>query len=269
MVPVQHTRDLPMLYWVTTGAARREKIWPWEKGREAALFFVVRGRMRFLVQEQLLEPSAGELMVLPALLPHCVQTFKGTRDIMLSFIPAGFDFDNSARIISFGQNSIVQRWMQDFVMLWQQQYLEREVTGLLLVTLLTYIKRYEEQQDMAKVLHPCVSQSIKVMRQDLAASVTIEDLAKSAHVSVSHLQTLFRQQFGCSPLKYRQELRMQQAAHLLEKTDLSLSEVAYRCGYADAEYFGRLFRRTYRQPPSAWRSSKIGRRSRFATRERK
>ncbi|WP_428262491.1 AraC family transcriptional regulator [Haliangium sp.] len=51
------------------------------------------------------------------------------------------------------------------------------------------------------------------------------------------------------------EVRMQEAAGLLEHTDLALSEVALELGFAEASAFSRAFRRWAGTSPSTWRRS--------------
>jgi AraC-like DNA-binding protein len=46
---------------------------------------------------------------------------------------------------------------------------------------------------------------------------------------------------------------MQLALELLDRPELSLREVAHRCGYHDTEYFARLFRRYHHTSPGQFR----------------
>jgi AraC-like DNA-binding protein len=75
-------------------------------------------------------------------------------------------------------------------------------------------------------------------------------LAKAFHYSPSHLNLLFRQRFGTPILKYIQTRRIDQATHLLQTTDLSIKQIAYRVGFTDPLYFSRTFRRLKHHAPS-------------------
>jgi len=48
-------------------------------------------------------------------------------------------------------------------------------------------------------------------------------------------------------------VKMQEAAHLLRTTDLTVSEVAARVGIDDANYFSRIFRRSSGATPRDYR----------------
>ncbi len=80
----------------------------------------------------------------------------------------------------------------------------------------------------------------------------VRDIA--AHVGVSRA-TLFRQfraVYRMSPKQYLDEVRLGQARQLLRAGELSIKEVAIACGYHDAHYFSRAFKKHHQSPPSRW-----------------
>ena len=50
---------------------------------------------------------------------------------------------------------------------------------------------------------------------------------------------------------------MIRAEDLLRRTDLSLAEIAEKCGFANAFSFSRSFRREHGIPPAAYRKQQI------------
>jgi transcriptional regulator GlxA family with amidase domain len=63
----------------------------------------------------------------------------------------------------------------------------------------------------------------------------------------------FREATGLSPLDYVHTLRLEEAKHLLETTDMPVELVALEVGYQDASFFGRLFRRRVALTPAKYR----------------
>jgi AraC-like DNA-binding protein len=59
-----------------------------------------------------------------------------------------------------------------------------------------------------------------------------------------------------SPLEFIRTIRLQQAAQLLEKSQLTVAEVAYRVGFNNPKYFARYFRDEYKVLPSVYASEK-------------
>jgi len=84
--------------------------------------------------------------------------------------------------------------------------------------------------------------------------LTMEELADAACTSVRTLQRMFRRKLDCTPLEYVHQLRMRRAQFLLRTHGDSVSEVAYRCGFSEANYFSRVFRSSMGVSPAEYRS---------------
>ena len=63
----------------------------------------------------------------------------------------------------------------------------------------------------------------------------------------------FRQATGMAPLAYVHALRLEEAKHMLEATDIPVEAIAHEVGYEDAGYFCRLFRRQVTLTPAQYR----------------
>lgn len=62
--------------------------------------------------------------------------------------------------------------------------------------------------------------------------------------------------FGTSPANYRASAQTQSALRLIKGCDLSLSEIAYQCGFADQSHMCRAIIRLTGRTPTAWRKIK-------------
>ena len=82
-------------------------------------------------------------------------------------------------------------------------------------------------------------------------------LDKCIHAMPFHydyMRKLFRKEMGVSPLGFMTELRMQRAGELLRNWNpadrLCIGCVAEQCGFSDALYFSRVFKKHYGQSPT-------------------
>lgn len=73
--------------------------------------------------------------------------------------------------------------------------------------------------------------------------ISIEQAAQVAGVSSTHLIKLFKTKLGCSPSQYLAMLRLDSSKKLLLETKMSITDVAYSCGFNDSHYFSRFFRK--------------------------
>ena len=63
----------------------------------------------------------------------------------------------------------------------------------------------------------------------------------------------FKRYTGKTPKEYQMACRMERATALLVGSDLSLSEIAARCGFASHSFFSKTFRRLYGITPTEYR----------------
>ena len=89
----------------------------------------------------------------------------------------------------------------------------------------------------------------------LASKLTLEKLARVAHLSPIYFAKLFRKQTGLSPMAYVRQRRIEQARAMLMNGDETVERVALAVGFADPFHFSRSFRRLTGQSPSAFRAS--------------
>lgn len=93
------------------------------------------------------------------------------------------------------------------------------------------------------------------VEDNLAASLTLADLAAVAHVSPFHFARVFRASTGRSPHRYVLERRVALAEELLTRTTLPIAEVAARAGFADQSHLTRVLGRHLGRTPGAMRAA--------------
>ncbi|MER6624362.1 MULTISPECIES: GlxA family transcriptional regulator [unclassified Streptomyces] len=87
----------------------------------------------------------------------------------------------------------------------------------------------------------------------LAEPLTLEDLARHAHMSVRTFTRRFRNEVGTSPLQWLLQCRLNQARRLLESTDLTVARVATASGFGDAVALRKHFSAHLGLSPLAYR----------------
>lgn len=95
---------------------------------------------------------------------------------------------------------------------------------------------------------------IEHLHSHFADSLSTEQLADMAGLSISHFERRFRHAFGASPRQYLVRVRVEHAAKLLRETDQTVSQIALACGFYDHAHFSRSFRRIMKLSPSQYRA---------------
>ena len=93
---------------------------------------------------------------------------------------------------------------------------------------------------------------------NFARNITLDEVASYSGMNRSAFCTFFRKQMGKTYFNYLNEIRVEEAARLLSKGGMSITDVCYACGFNDIAYFSRTFRRLKGCPPSVYtKSSKV------------
>ncbi len=87
----------------------------------------------------------------------------------------------------------------------------------------------------------------------LAEPLDVATMARRASVSPRTFARRFREETGTTPLRWLLSRRVLEARHLLEESDLSIEDVAWRAGFGTATSLREHFRRATATTPTAYR----------------
>ncbi|MGS1097141.1 helix-turn-helix transcriptional regulator (plasmid) [Aquamicrobium terrae] len=79
----------------------------------------------------------------------------------------------------------------------------------------------------------------RYLDENFAGDITIEQVAEQLRVSPQYLVSAFKKHMGMTPARYLWRCRVDYGAHLLRRTGLSISEIAYKVGYKNPYHFSR------------------------------
>lgn len=89
--------------------------------------------------------------------------------------------------------------------------------------------------------------------QNMERRVTIEELSKTYLMNPTTLKAAFKAVYGTSIAAHIKEHRMEQAAHLLQASDMSIAEIAQAVGYDSQSKFTAAFKAYFQVLPREYR----------------
>jgi AraC-like DNA-binding protein len=197
---------------------------------EIQLTFVLSGRYRFAIGDQMVSAKAGEWVFIPALRPHAPVPHeqRGTT-IFNVYVPVGqWPLDVS---------DVVVLPMRD---IWLAQgSLHLDDLAELLV----------QARPLVRIPHEPVDQ---LPLELLESRARIHDIASTIGLSRQSLIRKFGRQVGMSPHAYRLTRRLNNARALLRQGE-AIAVVAAETGFADQSELGKYFRRTFGTTPGLYR----------------
>jgi len=93
------------------------------------------------------------------------------------------------------------------------------------------------------------------LQDNYGRDIKLSQVAARFDMSVRSFNRRFKNATGQSPLQYLQEIRIKNAKDLLQTSNLSISEVAYKVGYQDMGHFTGLFKKLLATTPTEYRAT--------------
>ena len=108
-----------------------------------------------------------------------------------------------------------------------------------------YIKKQGRIQKMLSYIHG-----------NYMNNILLKDIAKEANVSEGECCRCFKELIQESPNQYLLGYRISRAMEMLNRTDLSVTEIAIECGFNDTSHFIQYFKKKAKMTPNEFRGKK-------------
>jgi AraC-like DNA-binding protein len=141
----------------------------------------------------------------------------------------------------------------------EQQSGSRTSIRILFIQLILIISRYSHPGNGKYYNHAHqVIKAINYMENHYSQKLTLETLTEVSGLSGSSFRRCFYDAIGLSPINYLLKLRLKKAALLLDTSDYSITEIAYKTGFSDSNYFIRQFKKFSGTTPLKYRTGDHG-----------
>ncbi|MGU3493805.1 helix-turn-helix transcriptional regulator [Xanthobacteraceae bacterium A53D] len=88
-------------------------------------------------------------------------------------------------------------------------------------------------------------------------NIRLQELADLAELSQSYFSHAFKAATGLAPYQWHLQARLRKVREMLERGDMTLTEIAAAAGFADQAHLTRVFRRAIGQTPGAFRRTRV------------
>jgi AraC-like DNA-binding protein len=239
---------------------------------QPSLGFVVQGRKRSLLNDEVFYYDALNYLVVSVTLPMMGQVVEASVDRPFLGLRLDLDLDAIARLLlelgDRGATPIAA----------DRGLFVARMDEALLDAVLRMVKLLDTPEDIA-VLAPALQREIyyRVLRGELGqrlvdlaecdggnhrivraiewlkqrytAPLRIEELADAMHMSPSALHHRFKAVTAMSPLQYQKHLRLHEARRMMFADGIECATAGHRVGYESPSQFSREYRRLFGAPP--------------------
>ena len=96
---------------------------------------------------------------------------------------------------------------------------------------------------------------IGYVQKNYPHKIMLKDISSSGNCCKTKCTSLFQKYLNTSPMVYLNRYRLEKSVFLLQNTTMSVTEIAYTCGFSNSSYFCELFHKYYNTTPGKFRSS--------------
>ena len=115
-----------------------------------------------------------------------------------------------------------------------------------------FVELVYSSQDARKVTQ--IRPAINYIDANYDKPISLADIARISHLSVSRLAHIFKEQMGITIIDYLTSVRIERAKQLLLATGQSCTEICFQVGYNNQSYFSRTFKELVGMTPRQFRA---------------
>ena len=127
---------------------------------------------------------------------------------------------------------------------WRQRNIAFEMSCKAdLYTILCNMQKEFNNKYMSSSKRGIIEPALTYIHQNyMSEAINACNLSEMCGISYEYFRQLFQNYYGCSPIKYINNLRLSRAKGLLQSGMYSVSEVAYQSGFTSLSHFSRFFK---------------------------
>ena len=246
----------------------------WHLHQEVELFLVTKGEKTFMVDDETIHMSCGDLIFVHGKAPHKTQTPPGSSGIMVQFLPNlqpnKVEHDQYILKLSTQETAAYTLFpagtAQNLALVGCINKISREYTGkkpFYETFIKAYVYELLDNLYRSKVLaapsaHSTVSTTrlepaLAFIHAHYAETIRLKDISAIVHVNKSHFCQIFKNTMGVSFVDYLNYVRICNAQELLSSTNLSITEIAGAVGFSSVAYFIKIFKKYRFTTPALYR----------------
>ena len=233
--------------------------------QEFALVYIVRGKGKLIVREQEFKLQSGSAFFLFPGVPHWyapdIETgwdeywigFKGHEAERLC--NEGF-FSPEKPLFQVGiQQNLITLFKEIIELVKSEAPAYQLNIGSTILKLISTIISLEQKSIQPGESDLLIEKAKALFTENIQNNITIEEVAAELGLNPSSFGKIFKNYTGLTPYQYFLHMRVNRAKELLETSDCSIKELAFKLHFNDQYHFSKLFKQKTGLSPTQWLKS--------------
>ncbi len=224
------------------------------------IYYLEKGVCNYLIEDKLFEMLSGDVVFIPKgvihkttyedmhsrLLVNCSDEYLKGADIKKAFVYRNKKHSGEIRAVL---KQIEREYLNG----------DRFSDGLIrgyMQQLLAIVHRTDNEFENTRVQNKYALKALNFLSDNYTSEITLSALAEKLSISPEHLSRVFKKETGLGFNEYLSLLRLKKAESVLKlDKNMSISEVAFACGFNDSNYFCEKFKSVYGVSPLKFKKS--------------
>ena len=241
------------------------------------IFYLVTGKCRFLLKDNLYSLEKGDLLfIVPGELHHSLYYPGITCEIITLYfkeeflIPSLFSHlhqENALPVNSF-MGTVPGLYKEEFQamlvrMFSESKHIDEHSPSFLtchlnelILLLIRHSVMSESEPELVNAREADIMTATKYIYRNFKNPLTLEEVSGVAGLSPTYFSKKFKLLTGMCFKEYLNYIRLKHAAVALLHTERSITDIALEYGYNDSNYFKDLFKKVFGKSPRAYRKSR-------------
>lgn len=99
-----------------------------------------------------------------------------------------------------------------------------------------------------------VKRAMSYIDENYSRDISLDEVSREVNISPYYFSKIFKEESGENFIEYLTRIRIEKAREMLEHSNASIKEVSVRCGYADPNYFSRIFKKQMDMTPREYKA---------------
>lgn len=222
----------------------------WHSHESWELVYCTSGQGAFRFRDGRIIPyHAGDMVAIPPKDVHSNSSEEGFCNIHLNLSEPAYAYHAAFKIQD--ENASLLKAFQEAKVYYTSDYSKKDLVLTALGELIaSYILAFRSSVEFPEMVE---KMRCAILQNYTDPEFELDEFIRTLPFHYDYLRKLFKKELGLSPLEYMTNLRMKNAERLLSAVwtnGYAIAEIARMCGYDNALYFSRVFRKYFGCSPS-------------------
>lgn len=228
--------------------------------RESKIYFVEKGEIVIQIYGQTITAGPGDLLLIPAQVVHSFWLPEGG---YAEKFWCHFELKNSSGeffkqfvlepVVKVTDHELIRKLFQQLLSSHEMPAPQKDLVAT--TAICSLVQYYFEHSNVSvnNLTANRIQKVIDYISKHYMERISLEQLAEIACYSPKHLSKRFRETTGLPPIRYLNAIRIERARYLLQYSDEPIGQIMEKCGFTEAAYFSRVFKKTLGYSPQMFR----------------